>query len=221
MKKYYLLSFLLLLTSCGKNPANILDDGGVVKKDLMTGQFVGNYSNLTYITDSSHTGTVSSSGAFSCKRGEQIDFYLQTNSVAHDIHVGSAICTDLISPISLVTWGRAAYNADINTLGVSGISNDYKVALLRWLRILYLLDSDSNVSNGVSLSKSDNSLFANEFKNNPWHPDQVFGNYTASSLTNNTEFDAAITRLETVLNKHSYSDSEIEALINQKSTLLY
>jgi hypothetical protein len=211
--KQFTLVLLIFLTSCGKNAGDIISGGGDPPKEGITSSIVGKFAGLAY--DSvTFAGVVSSSGTFKCKRGDQVDFYLTTDSRKNDIHIGSTPCTEVISPIELVTWGIFKVNSNIEAMGFSGIGKDYKTGLVRWLKIIYLLDSDNNENNGISFTLARNNLFAQNVSNNPFHPDQIFGNYTTSNVVATNDFNNFINQVEAFYFKYALSENEVLNLLD-------
>lgn len=215
MKILFIIS-LLVLVACGKQGAGIISggEGDDAPSGGMASRIVGNYAGLVYNSET-FSGTVSAAGAFQCKRGEQVDFYLTTSARRYDIHVGSTACVEVISPIDLVTWGAFGVDSNVEAMGFSGIGKNYKVGLVRWLTLVYLLDSDKNENNGVSFTLAKNNIFAQNISNNPFHPDQIFGNYTTSNVTSVSEFNTLVNRIETFYGDVSLAESDLLLLLDE------
>lgn len=195
-----LLPLLGFLISC------VPSDGDIVKKPKQNKGVLystGPISGVSYYNQTSQTyGVTNSSGEFYCSSGEVVEFYIDDSSVNYDdIFIGATKCVSIVSPIELVTWGSKRYYHYGEDLGMSGISNDYDVALERLLAVLEVMDYDENPDNGIQMIQSHRNAFVSKFKNNPYAPEQFIGNLTASSITDDDEFMEQLETMEDLFDK--------------------
>lgn len=205
MKTYLILLLLGLFASC------VPSDGDIVKKPKQNKGVLystGPISGVSYYNQTSGTyGVTNLQGEFYCSSGEQVEFYIDDSSVNYDdIFIGASKCASIISPIELVTWGSKRYYDYEDSLGMSGISNDYDIALERLLAVLEVLDYDENPDNGIQMIQSQRNTFVSRFKNNPYAPEQFIGNLTASSITTDNEFISTLDTMEDLFDKQETID---------------
>jgi len=207
VRTFILLMLLFVVTACGQNPADIITGGEPPKVEGINVSVVGDFSGLVFESES-FDGVITN-GTFKCKISEQVDFYLSSNTKLHDIYVGTFYCQSLVSPMELVTWNRFSVNTPISDLdNVYYVGTPVRTQFERWLRIMYLLDSDQDPSNGITILRSQTNLFSQTFSNNPFHPDQIFGNTTSSPIVNNVDFETFITNIEYIFNRSVLTTNE-------------
>lgn len=124
-------------------PQNTSPDNQQVGSDtIIRGQFIdAAVSGLTYRTESngvisSEVKVTSATGEFEYSEGDVVHFYL--GSDGEGLLLGSGTGNSLMTPISLVT----------------GASNEDNQTVTNMIRLLQALDSDSNTSNGISISET-------------------------------------------------------------------
>jgi len=164
----------LLLSGCGGGSSN---DGGVTTApSTVTGTFIDSaVSGLSYNCSSGLSGITNSKGEFSCKNGDTVSFSI--NGFA----LGSATAGTTVTPKSLFPSDAAA---------VTNIA-----------QLLQTLDSDGDVSNGITLDSN-----SQEYKS--------LTSTTEVSLTQ-VDFDSAIaSHIGKVLVSESSANAHLQVSLN-------
>lgn len=114
------------------SPVGIYGTGTKISGSLLDAPIAG----LAY-SSTSYSGTTNSTGGFSCKDGEVIEFKIGLLSM------GSAMCSSVITPVELVTSGEKKYT---DAASLTSTEND---KVNKMLVLLQMMDADDNPNNGV------------------------------------------------------------------------
>lgn len=130
--------------STSSSPVGIYGTGTKISGTLLDAPISGiSYSSTSY------SGTTNSTGGFSCKDGENVEFKLNY------ISIGTVICSSVITPIELVTSGHKKYSDS------GALSSDQSIKVNKMLVLLQMMDADENPSNGISVNVTNSAALDN------------------------------------------------------------
>lgn len=199
MKNVFFMSMfsLLLLTSCGGSGSG----GGGGKDDgddytPQSGVLLDSAVGGVQYRSESETGMTDDSGTYSCKPGEEVEFYLLADS-GKEITLGSVTCRAVTTPIELVTQGQFSI-----TTPLANLSANQSAGVVNMLRLLQSLDSDSSPGNGITVSGSDVSILAEELEAS------YELNVALSSMALDGTFDAKMNTVMSTIGRTLVSESD-------------
>lgn len=161
-KSVIMVLFSLFLVSCGGSGGggttttntppptqNFGVDGSVGN---MSGVLLDDFIAGVAYESTSFSGTTDASGDFDCKSGETVTFKVGT------LVLGNTPCLPVVTPIDLLTNGEHKWNSvSFTGNSVDELTSAQNKKLQRMLMILQTLDTDGDLSNGISVHANTNA----------------------------------------------------------------
>lgn len=204
---FLIMTLSVILSSCSGGGGGG-GGGGTSPAASLTGTFVDAAVQGLKYTSTSHNGVTDVNGNFTCKTGENVEFYLR--GTTQDIFVGDITCRKVVSPIELVSGGTKTVED-----GLASLTTNELRTVRNALRLLQTLDSNNNPSDGISINQTDVDTLISAF--NLTDLDEDLGN--ALETNEESQMDTDLNTLVTAIGGNRTAVSQASAVSHFETTI--